>query len=145
MSHCLIALFIWGLSGLLWLSLFKTVSSGDKLQKSAPAYKDKLRFQHKKSAAVSSIMTLVAIFVIEWTFRSLGLPYTLFFCLVHLPLCLFYLMFFILSCWYNGEKEEDPQYEHQGLHANFARLTLYFGSLVVLTGDYLVFTLIWPC
>lgn len=138
--HCT-ALLIWGLSTLFafrflqtgwygaWLGYYRWGSMQDD-----PI--TLITFSRHKRAAKSSAWTMVvAIFAIEGARKLLMLPYIPFF-RVHLPLLLLFAPFFLLTFWYNGEK-------HPRAHKFFAIPALLLGSATIVTGDMLVYLLLW--
>lgn len=136
-----VALLIWGLSVLMVFSLFMVARYGQRLHKQNIYDRFTLR-NHRKWVCISFWVTVVVIIVIEPTFRMLHLPYTPFFRFIHLPLFLLYALFFALAWIYDGRtKNFSPRFPRR--HNKFGRWAQYSGLLTAVTGDWLVYTLIW--
>jgi hypothetical protein len=85
---------------------------------------------------------MVAILVIEPTFRVLHLPYSSFFWWVHFPLFLSYGTFFALAWIYDGRVKNRSLWFARR-HNAFGKWAQYCGLFTALTGDWLVYVNIW--
>lgn len=137
-ARCL-ALVIWGLSVVMLAALSMAAYHGKLLSRQSPHAAATLR-AHRRWVRVLFWSTLAAICVIEPTFRLLKLSYPLFFWYVHLPLFLSYAVLFPLAWRYDG-RTNSPSFPRR--HNKFGRWTVRCGMLTALTGDWLVYVLIW--
>ena len=97
---------------------------------------------HQRWVKVLFWVTLTAIAVIEPTFRILKTPYPLFFFCVHMPFFVCYGISYGMAWKYSG-LFRDPLSKYPERHSEIGRETYFFGVVTALTGDWLVYTLLW--
>jgi len=79
---------------------------------------------------------VLAVLAIEGVRVVLKLPYIPFFGAVHLPILVLFALFLLLTFMFNGKA-------WRRTHKFFAVPTLLFGIATVMTGDILVYRLLW--
>jgi hypothetical protein len=138
------AVAIWGSSTLMVLSLFMTAWYGTQLRKQN-IYESALLQKHQRWAWRSFWITVATVLVIEAILRIFKLPHPWLFWYVHLPLLALYPSFLILALVFDGWTENMRKHSprHPALHNKFGRAAQWFGLCVALTGDWLVFVLLW--
>ncbi len=140
LAHCM-AIVIWGLSALMVFSLFKAAHYGSRLEEQNYHDQSTLR-THQRWAWRSFWVTLTTVIVIDPTLRLFNVPYVWFFKWVHLPLLISYGSFLILALVFDGlEKNRSPRFPRR--HNAFGRLAQFCGLFTAITGDWLVFVLLW--
>lgn len=141
LAHCM-AIVIWGLSALMVVSLFRAAHYGAQLEKQNDDHDQSTLRTHQRWAWRSFWVTLTAVIVIDPTLHFFGVPYILFFWWVHLPLLISYGTFLVLALIFDGlKKNRWSRYPRR--HNAFGRLAQYCGLFTVITGDWLVFVLLW--
>ncbi len=134
-----VADFIWGLSLIQAGFFIVTAVRGRQLQQQRARYgasseNDKVRHERLGKRSLFAMAVIVAI--IDTAIHSLKLPYSPFFKWVHAPILVFLVFFLALTFVFNGRK--DP-----ARHAIFAPLAVLFVIAATITGDILVYQLIW--
>ncbi len=131
------AMAIWGLSTLMVFSLFKTAQYGARLRKqNIYGYGLVMLQRHRRWAWKSVWITVTAVTVIESSLRIFKLPYIWFFLHVHVPFLGLYTLFLILALIFDGLR-------YPGFHNKLGRAAQWFGLFTTLTGDWLVYVLLW--
>jgi|GEM_PF-2413885 hypothetical protein len=133
-----VALFIWGLSGLLAVSISATAWYGISLyyqRKKWGWYSPVTLRRHKQLVKLSFLLMLAAVLAIEVSVWSFSLPLTLYYFQVHRPILIAFGAFFCLACIFNGERSKG--------HMIFAPPVWLFYIATAITGDILVYRLLW--
>jgi hypothetical protein len=144
--HYYAALLIWGLSLIQAGMFLLTGYYGMRLRRQRERYggkhlSDPFPFtinlnKHKRLVRKSLIIMGITVLIIEATIRNFKLSYPPFFWWVHCPILVLMLIFLALALVFNGKRDYSK-------HDLFAPLAVLFVIASVITGDILVYQLIW--